>query len=80
MSLARPIQTRVTLRMYLRNLLDIPKTRFIQIPEDNTHTRILLLNHDAFGTVLCKCYVSLLTHHLQSHLPLILQASFQHVI
>lgn len=49
MSLARPIQTQVTLRMYLRNLLDIPKTRFIQIPEDDEHTRILLLNHDAFG-------------------------------
>ena len=49
MSLARPIRTRVTLMMYLRNFLDIPRERFIQIPEDDEHTRILLLNHDASG-------------------------------
>jgi len=56
MSLLGPIQTQVTLKTYLRHLLDIPKTRFIQIPEDDEQTRILLLNHDASGITVCKSH------------------------
>jgi hypothetical protein len=56
MSLARPIRTQVTLRVYQRNFLDIPKMRFIQIPEDDEHTRVLLLNHDASGITTCRSH------------------------
>jgi hypothetical protein len=56
MGLARPVQTQISLRLYLRKFLDIPKTRFIQTPEDDEHARILLLNHDASGITACIKY------------------------